>query len=345
MAACVVGLGASIAILAFRPHPVFAYAGMSFLALATVLYLLPGKPPEGSLVFSRDHPFFGFLRMANMASVPLTVAFVWAGLEAATRSWYWALLLLTLARMVPEVVLARITRRRRRDLLCNTPQARSLSEVREGPMCGATGHIFETRMRQRRLGRTLYNVWLVDDSLQKVFLPAMTHVKGITEPFREGARVYVAGPSALAPGIASIQPVASVVLPGAGASEKARWYDVVWKRSLARRMATTASGSVVYLLAMIVLAWGMSDIAGQPGRSLALGSVSLLSGLFFAFLSRKAGSESAHYDIRGYFEPRWRGLESAARDRRLQRLRQNAEEGRIPREYLGLVEGAPPERL
>ena len=332
------GLASSTAALFWHPNPLLSYIAMAFLALSAITYLIPEKEREKCLTFPREHNFYQFLRKTNLLSVPLTFAFVYAGLEAATSSLYWVVMLLAVMRIGPSLILNRIIHLRRREVL-DAPIEESFAGIDERPLCKAAGYVYETRTRQRRrFGNTLYNVWLIDGSPVKLFLPAMSETKNITEPVREGAKVFVVGPSTRRFGITALQPIVSVVVPPDWMGGETKWFDVIWKRSWKRRLVTVLTGSIVYSVAILVLAWAVSDLSTYAGRLPSLVSISLLSAIFFGFLAEKSARESAIYEVGGYFEPKRHTLSPEKLQQRFDHLKRLVESGLISEDYLNLLE-------
>jgi hypothetical protein len=254
------------------------------------------------------------------------------------RSDLLLLLLLLVLRMAPGWVIARAVFLRRKRLMDATPVTEGLSDVGTSSMCKVRGFIHQTRTRRVRFGKILYNAWITDGSLTKIFITGLTEIKGITEKIREGSRCTVVGPSTVHSSIVAIQPVASLVLPTAFHGTEAEWMEVIWRRTRNRRVMTSGSSSVIYLLAILVLHQVVINLSPALGELMAAGLVALLAAVFFAALTEKAARESETYGVGNYFEPQWEGATREARLRRLERLRQQAELGLIPHEYLGLVE-------
>ncbi len=340
-----VGLFTSTVALFYIPNPILAYIGMAFLGSVTLIYLLPEGKPDKHLAFPRTHGFFRFLRLTNFATIPLTFVFVFLGVRFAMTSAYLPLALLAALRVLPSLTLGALDHRKRRDLLAKTPTISSLSLVDENPLCKVVGFVHETRTRRRRFGRVLRNVWLVDASLQKVFIPGMAEIKGVTERVREGAKAFVVGPSTTRLGIRAIQPAGYVVLPPSWEGNEAEWFDVIWQRSRRHRLLTSAAGSMVYVVAIMVLGWLASEIATYAGDTAGPVSIALFAALFFGALSEKSARESAVYEVGSYFEPKWHGLSKEARRRRLERLRLEQESGQISKVYLQILEMLEPERV
>ncbi len=338
LTASLVCLAACLAALFAYPVPQIAYAGIILLALATGLYLLPESRRGKSLAFPRTHPHFRFLTLLNLASVPLTFAFVLAGLAASISPAIWPLLLLAAARMVPSLAFARILHSRRLRLIEETSAAPDLSRLGESPMSKATGFVYETRTRRRILGRTLYNLWLTDHSGSKAFIPGITEVRGITEKVREGSRCTVVGPVSTLGTIAAIQPAASALAPADWQDTDSAWMNVVWQRARWSRLITSVGGSAVYVLAIVSLSWIVRSLSGGQSMWSAVAVVSALSSAFFWALTEKAARESGYYDVSNYFEPSWKNASAAARRQRLERLRHQSEVGEISGEYLEIVE-------
>jgi hypothetical protein len=335
-------LGGSLLALVWFPEPPLAYLAILLLGASTAIYLYPEKRGDARLSFSRSHGLFTFLRIENAISVPLTFVFVFAGIEAAQNSQWTLLGCLAILRIFPEIMLDGLSYLKRRELLSKTPPIESLSQVGEAPMAKVRGFVFETRTRRKRMNRTLFNVWLLDSSLEKLFVTGMTEIRGLTERVREGMRVSLVGPTTMAMGIKAVSPVAAVVLPPDWGEEDADWMDVLRRRLRLRRLLYSAFGSVVYLVTISVLSYLVSQFYGYADRTLSTAVFALLAAAFFWALGEKSAGESSSYDIRWYFEPRWSELSERAKANRLERLRHQAGSGSIHWEYVNLIEGADP---
>jgi hypothetical protein len=331
------GLAITLIALVWIPEPPLAYLAMALLGISTAIYLVPEGGGDAALSFPRSHSFFTFMRRANAATTPLTFTLVLAGTLAVVNNQWATMGVLAVLRMLPEIILDHMAYRRRRDLMSNAPAIESLSQVGNSPMVKASGFIFETRTRRKRLGRGLFNVWLLDSSLGKVFIPGMVEVRGITERIREGAWVSLVGPSTESLGIRAIQPVASVVIPPGWDGGDACWMDVLRRRLLLRRLSSSAAGSLVYMAAVTVMAFITSQLRVYVGLVPAAVAISLLASIFFWVLGEKSAREASSYEVRWYFEPKWSGLPDSARKNRLERLEHQAGSGLIRREYVGLL--------
>ena len=326
-------------------EPFIAYLALALLATSTAIYLLPEGGSRTTLVFPRSHPYFSFLRLENAASAPVTFLLLFSGINAAVHDWWALLLVLAAIRIPPEVILEHLAHRRRRDLLQDTGAVGNLSELGTRPMLSAGGFLFETRTRRRRMGRTLFNAWMIDSSLCKVFIPGLVEIRGITERVREGARVSIVGPSTDSMGIRAIKPVAAVVLPPGWQGEDHEWLEVVRGRLLKRRLASSVFGSVVFVATAIVLGLVVGQLSGYVDATPSAAAFALLASTFFWALGEKSSQESSSYDVRWYFEPGWSGLSDGARDRRMERLRRQVKSGEISRDYVDLIENADPGSL
>ncbi len=335
----IAGLAGTTFLLVFIPSSVLAYVAMLFLALVTGVYLLPSPHPGKCLVFPRSHPFFRYMQIATIASVPLTFLFVYFGISSVLDANLPVIVVLGGLRLLPGRVIEEIVHRLRRKLLVETAEVQNLSGLKPSPMSKVTGYIFGMRKRRRLLGETAFNVWLIDESYQKIFLTSVSEIRGITEPVREGARLVAVGPSEHGHGIKALQPAVSLVLKEGWAGSHADWLDQLWRKTLRRRLLWSVGGSMAYVIAMGVLGFAISGMVGRTGIILGL---SLFSALFFGLFSIKGLKEGAVYDVEGYFEPTLRGLPDGIRNRRLRHLRGLADSGHIPEEYILLLEKAGP---
>jgi len=331
-------LAAALVSLFIFPEPTIAYVAMALLATSTAIYLLPEAGSKTTLVFPRSHPYFSFLRLENALSTPATFLLLYAGIHAAVEDRWGLLIVLAAIRILPELILDHLAYRRRRDLLRDTGAVGNLSEICTRPLIRARGFLFETRTRRRRLRRTLFNAWMIDSSLRRVFIPGLVEIRGITERVREGARVSIVGPSTESMGIRAIKPVVAVVLPPDWQGEDVEWLEVVRGRLLKLRLASSASGSAVFVAVAIVLGMVVGQLDDYVGAAPAVLAFALMASAFFWALGEKSAHESSSYDVRWYFEPGWSGLSDGVRARRVERLRHLSKAGEISREYIDLIE-------
>jgi len=338
MLGCLTGLIVSTAILFIYHDPLLAYAGLIFLALSAGIYLLPEEHRGRWIRFPHDHPYFRLLRLANLLFLPLTFLFVMGGLWALWEHLYWLLLLLAGLRILPGLLLEGFLQGRRRLLMSQTPEVDSFSGIGKSPLCKAKGYVFETRTRRRRFSSVLYNVWLIDASPTRLFVPSMTEIRSVTESIREGARVSVVGPSTDDLGIAAIQPIACAVPPVDWKGPDEEWMDVVWRRMRKRRLAGALLGSGVYLVAIVALFWVVANLAEYLDALKAMVFLSLLSAAFFAFLSEKSYREGAFYEVKDYFEPKRHHLSAEKWEEKVERLRQLVQSGKMDGDYVRLLE-------
>ncbi|MBU7004173.1 MAG: hypothetical protein HXS50_01305 [Theionarchaea archaeon] len=331
--------------LIWIPEPLLAYLAIVLLGASTVLYMYPEGRGETNLVFPRSHPFYTFLRVENAISMPLTFALVFAGIHAVNGS-SWALLVgLAMLRIAPEMLLDRLSYVRRRNLFSAIPAVSSISEIVESPMAKVQGFVFETRTRRRRMKRTLFNVWILDGSLGKLFVTGMMEVRDLTERVIEGARASVVGPTRVADGIRAINPVASLVLPANWEGRDSEWMDVLRRRLLLHRLTYSVMGSCVYLITVSILGYVVSQLQGYVATNVSIVVFALLASGFFGALGEKSAREGSSYDVRWYFEPRWSELSQLAKANRLDRLRHKAGSGGIHWEYIRLLEDAEPGKI
>lgn len=330
------GLAACLGLLFLTQSILVAYGGLVFLAMTTVVYLLPEESPGRSLVFPRGHPYFRFIRVLDAASIPSTFFLVFAGILAVAGRAWWILLLLAAVRMLPSLAISKLIHSRSSRLLSmpGTP----IGEMAECGMCHITGFVFETRMRRRRGKHLLYNVWMVDSRGVPAFIPGMAEVRGTTERVSEGARCSVVGPSTLAFGIRAIQPVVSVVLPAGWEGSDSDWHEIIWRRTRTRRLATAGVGSIIYAVAILVMA-GIAGMLDGGNPLLAAAILSFLAAAFFGALTEKNYREANSYEVESYFEPKWTGLPPEARKKRLETVRRKAKLGHLPGEYVDVLEG------
>ncbi len=329
------GLAACIGLLFVTQSVLLAYAGLAFLVATTGAYLLPEEHPDRALIFPRTHPYFRFIRILDFASIPATFLLVLAGVLAAVSRMYWVLVFLAAVRIVPGLAIASVIHRRSTRLL-SIPQT-SFLEIEESGMCHVTGYVFETRMRRRRRNRVLYNVWLVDPRGDSTFIPGMREIRGTTERVSEGARCSVVGPSTVAFGVRAIQPIVSVVPPANWEGSDSDWHEVIWRRTRIQRLTAAATGSVVYVMAILIMGMLASMLTGRTSL-IPAATLSGLAATFFGALTEKNYRESNSYEIGSYFEPRWTGLPPEVRRRRLEVMGRKAEIGKVPREYVAMLE-------
>jgi hypothetical protein len=343
-------LGCNLLALVWIPEPFLAYMAIALLGASTMIYIYPEGRGDANLVFTRSHTFFTFLRVENAISVPLTFALVYAGIYAVNGTNWFLLGGLAILRIAPEMLLdrlsyARLSYARRRDLLSTVPAVSAISEIVESPMAKVEGFVFETRTRRKRMKRTLFNVWLLDSSLNKLFVTGMTEVRDLTERVREGARASVVGPTTVYGDIRAINPVAAVVMPADWDGGDSEWMEVIRRRLRLQRLGSSIAGSCVYLSTVLVLGLIVSQLQGYAATNLSTAVFALLASAFFGALGEKSGREASSYDVRWYFEPRWSELSQIAKANRLDRLRHMAGSGSIRWEYVKLLENAEPGRI
>ncbi len=334
----IIGLLVSIMALFAYPRPEIGYLGIAFLLSGVVFYLFPSEEPEVFLDFPRQHSYFRFRRLTNLISVPFTFLFIFWGIWAMVNGVWWMLVLLALLRIIPSLVIMNLTHGRRRRILEEVPMMDSLGDIETDSMCKVSGYIYETRTRGRRFGSTIYNVWLVDETGNKAFLPTVTAIQDVTESPGEGKRLVAAGPSTRNRDIAAVQPVADVVLPPEGDQDFIARFDETWKKTKRRRILTSLSGSLIYLLAITVLGWVSLQFMEYANPTLVLATISFLSSTFFGIISEKWDRETARYETGQYFEPNRSSLSERAREHREEHLRRMVERGGIPGNYLRILE-------
>jgi hypothetical protein len=188
-------------------------------------------------------------------------------------------------------------------------------------------------------------VWLLDSSLNKLFVTGMTEVRELTERVIEGARASVVGPTTVSGGIRAINPVAAVVIPADWGGGDSEWMDVLRRRLRLQRLGSSVTGSCVYLATVLVLGFVVSQLQGYATTGVSTAVFALLASAFFGALGEKSGREASSYDVRWYFEPRWSELSQIAKANRLDRLRYMAGSGSIHWEYISLLENAEPGRV
>jgi len=334
----VAGMLLCLALTIVYPSPTLAYASLFFLLLATVCYLVPGRPPRDCLVFSRNHSYFRSLEMLNLISVPITFVLVYLGIWAAMRSTPVLIFLATL-RIAPSYLIRRRIHGTRRKLLETIPES-EVGQLATSPMVKVVGYVCETRTRYKLFDYRLLNVWIVDGSFRKAFLTGLTEISRIGQHVSEGWKAYVVGPSLVDPKIRAIQPVAAAVTPAKWTGSCGQWYELMWRRSWRRRWILRVLGSGAYLIVVLALAWIVRYVHATSTWAVPGLVLSACSAVFFGLFSHKSLVESSYYEISKYFEPDVRRLSETAKKHRIERLKLEEEAGNVHKEYLDILQKA-----
>ena len=331
----VAGMVLCLVLTTVYPSTTLAYASLFFLLLATLCYLVPGRPPRDSLVFSRTHPYFRSLEMLNLISVPITFVLVYLGIWAAMRSTP-ALIFLAALRVAPSYLIRRRIHETRRRLLETVPES-GIDQLATSPMVKVVGYVCETRTRYRVFDYRLLNVWITDGSFQKAFLTGLTEIRRIGQYVSEGWKAYVVGPSLVGPKVRALQPVAAAVTPANWTGSCGEWFELMWKRSWRRRWILRILGSGAYLVVVLALAWIVRYVHASSDWTVPGLVLASCSSVFFGLFSHKSLVESSYYEVSNYFEPDVRRLSDAAKKHRIERLKREEEAGNVHKEYLDIL--------